>query len=447
MARADMRTAGAELTMTGGSGWRRLRLPAGLLVALALALPLALPVVAHAGPALPVAPVAAVPGAADAAAAGPAATAPLRAPPVVAVPAGPMQHAASPARPDPLPETMPDPMSKTVPGTGRGAMPGPVSGPGWYPFLRGGAMPAVPRVLTGAATGSVGRPPPRPDRIAAPAAAAVAGVAGSDSIRCTADGAICIHAASYTSDVCAAIDRSATEAGIDPHFLARLLWQESLFDPAARSPVGAQGIAQFMPSTAVMVGLDDPWNPAKAILASARYLRSLHEGLGNPGLAAIAYNGGEARAAGFVAGTGGLPRETRAYVAAITGHDALTWRDAPPQTLDLRLAGDTPFTEACIRLAGTRAIRSLAAPPPMAAWGVIVASHPNRAMAQGYADRLQTRLAPVLDGRPVELRRKRLAGTARLVYTAQIGHETRRDADAMCSRLKRAGGRCIVLRN
>lgn len=316
---------------------------------------------------------------------------------------------------------------------------------GRFPYMQGGDLPAVPPELSGALVTPGGaaaatRPLPRPGSVLARAAR-------NDAVRCSADGEICIHVASYTRDVCTTIDRSAKDAGIDPHFLARLLWQESLFDPAARSPVGAQGIAQFMPSTAAMVGLDDPWNPAKAIMASARYLRALHDQLGNPGLAAIAYNGGEARAAGFIAGTGGLPLETRAYVAAITGHDALSWRDAPPESLDLRLAGETPFTEACITLAGTRNIRSLAAPPRAQPWGVIVASHPNRAMAQGYASRLERQLSPILGGRSIELRRKRLTSSARLVYTAQIGHETRHEADALCSRLKRAGGRCIVLRN
>src|SRR5699024_3142965 len=117
--------------------------------------------------------------------------------------------------------------------------------------------------------GSLATPPaPRPGGIAAKAAAG--DLKSDDMIRCTGDGSLCIRAATYTEDVCTAIDHSASEAGIDPHFLARLLWQESLFEPAAISPVGAQGIAQFMPSTATMVGLDDPWNPAKAIQASAR---------------------------------------------------------------------------------------------------------------------------------------------------------------------------------
>lgn len=317
-------------------------------------------------------------------------------------------------------------------------------------FMSAGAMLPVPHELAsaGAALASLGRadastpPPPRPATIAARAASA------SDSLRCTRDGRSCIRAAHYTEDVCTAIKDAADRSGIDAHFFARLLWQESLFEPAARSPVGAQGIAQFMPGTAAMVGLDDPWNPAKAIDASARYLRQLRDGFGNLGLAAIAYNGGEARAASFLSGAGGLPWETRAYVQTITGHDALSWRDAPPAAPDLRLAGETPFREACIKLAAGRGIKSFAAPPsPVLTWGVIIASHPHQSMARNYAQNLERRLRPLLGGQSISVHRKRLTAGGRPVYTAQVGYETRQGADAFCSRLKRAGGRCIVLRN
>lgn len=332
---------------------------------------------------------------------------------------------------------------------GDATVPPPVSAAPGIAFLTAGAALPVPPELAsaGAALAALGRagtatpPLPRPAGIAARAAA------GGES-RCTGDGRTCIRAAHYTEDVCTAIEDAATRAGVDPHFFARLLWQESRFEPAARSPVGAQGIAQFMPGTAAMVGLDDPWNPAKAIDASARYLRQLRDGFGNLGMAAIAYNGGEARAASFKSGAGGLPWETRAYVATITGHDALTWRDAPPATLDLRLSGETPFRDACIKLAAGRGIKSFAAPPaPVAAWGVIVASHPHQSMARSYAAQLENRLRPLLGGQAITVHRKRLTAGGRPVYTAQVGYQTRQGADAFCTRLKRAGGRCIVLRN
>lgn len=330
------------------------------------------------------------------------------------------------------------------------AAPAPVATTPGAAFLTAGAALPVPRELasSAAALAALGRasaatpPLPRPATIAARAGSA------DNNLRCTGDGRSCIRAAHYTEDVCTAIEDAASRAGIDPHFFTRLLWQESRFEPAARSPVGAQGIAQFMPGTAAMVGLDDPWNPAKAIDASARYLRQLRDGFGNLGLAAIAYNGGEARAASFKSGAGGLPWETRAYVQIITGHDALTWRDQPPASLDLRLSGETPFREACITLAAGRGIKSFTPPPsPVLAWGAIVASHPHQSMARSYAQQLERRLRPLLGGQAITVHRKRLTAGGRPVYTAQVGYETRQGADAFCTRLKQVGGRCIVLKN
>jgi len=47
----------------------------------------------------------------------------------------------------------------------------------------------------------------------------------------------------------AAIEKYARERSIDPYLLAALIRQESVFDPAAVSPVGAIGLTQIMPTT------------------------------------------------------------------------------------------------------------------------------------------------------------------------------------------------------
>ncbi|MEH2604396.1 hypothetical protein V1277_003773 [Bradyrhizobium sp. AZCC 1588] len=108
----------------------------------------------------------------------------------------------------------------------------------------------------------------------------------------------------------------------------RLLWQESRFKAAEVSSAGAQGIAQFMPRTAVEMGLKDPFDPLQAIPASARFLRKLHDQFGNLGLAAAAYNAGGGRIAKWLSRRGALPKETRAYVKIITGNKAEAWTDA-----------------------------------------------------------------------------------------------------------------------
>ncbi len=103
--------------------------------------------------------------------------------------------------------------------------------------------------------------------------------------------------------------------GLSPALLAALLRSESGFDPRAVSPVGAQGIAQFMPATAAGMGLRDPFDPVQAIPAAARLLAGHVRAFGSLPLALAAYNAGP----GAVQRYGGIPPypETQAYVARI----------------------------------------------------------------------------------------------------------------------------------
>jgi hypothetical protein len=127
--------------------------------------------------------------------------------------------------------------------------------------------------------------------------------------------------------ICEAIKIAAEENDLPIGFFARLLWQESKFRTKAVSSAGAQGIAQFMPRTAVEMGLSNPLDPLEAIPASASYLRKLHDQFGNLGLAAAAYNAGGGRIGKWLARRGPLPKETRAYVKIITGHKTEDWTD------------------------------------------------------------------------------------------------------------------------
>jgi soluble lytic murein transglycosylase-like protein len=128
-----------------------------------------------------------------------------------------------------------------------------------------------------------------------------------------------------TAAFCEALTQAAEDVSLPPAFFARLIWQESRFKHDARSPVGAQGVAQFMPATAAEVGLSDPLDPLKALPASAKFLRRLHDQFGNLGLAAAAYNAGPGRIQNWLARRGPLPDETRNYVRIITGNAAENW--------------------------------------------------------------------------------------------------------------------------
>jgi len=88
--------------------------------------------------------------------------------------------------------------------------------------------------------------------------------------------------------------RSAARWGVPPALIAGQLMAESGFDPAAGSPAGAQGIAQFMPGTAAAYGLADPYDPVAAIDAEAHLMHDLLRQFGYPELALAAYNAGPA---------------------------------------------------------------------------------------------------------------------------------------------------------
>jgi hypothetical protein len=129
------------------------------------------------------------------------------------------------------------------------------------------------------------------------------------------------------AEMCEALASAATEHSLPAPFLIRLIWQESRFRHNVISHAGAQGIAQFMPETANVMGLDDPFDPLEALPVSARFLRKLIERFGNLGLAAAAYNAGPKRVLDWLAGKGTLPKETQDYVKTITGQPAETWRN------------------------------------------------------------------------------------------------------------------------
>ncbi|WP_336490615.1 lytic transglycosylase domain-containing protein [Methylobacterium nigriterrae] len=122
------------------------------------------------------------------------------------------------------------------------------------------------------------------------------------------------------------IEHSALINGLPVEFLMRLLRRESGLNHRAVSRAGAQGVAQFMPGTASERGLADPFNPFEAIPKSAELLKEYRTRFGNLGFAAAAYNAGQQRVRDWLSGRSALPKETREYVARITGRTADDWR-------------------------------------------------------------------------------------------------------------------------
>jgi soluble lytic murein transglycosylase-like protein len=161
-------------------------------------------------------------------------------------------------------------------------------------------------------------------------------------------------------EVCSKLAAAAQEAEIPVSFLARLIWQESRFRSREISPVGAQGMAQFMPGTAAEEGLDDPFDPLKAIPAAAGFLRKLHRQFGNLGLAAAAYNAGSGRIRQWLARRVALPQETRDYVRRVTGNTAEDWT-APSHTVAMTL--QLPKEAPCEGVGGLSRAKSAALIP------------------------------------------------------------------------------------
>jgi hypothetical protein len=114
-----------------------------------------------------------------------------------------------------------------------------------------------------------------------------------------------------------AIGRAAQRWSVSAALLAAQLFQESGFNPFARSVAGALGIAQFMPGTARAYGLRDPFDATSAIDAQAHHMRDLLRAFGSVPLALAAYNTGPGR----VRACGCVPPipETQSYVADILG--------------------------------------------------------------------------------------------------------------------------------
>ncbi|MFC5345312.1 lytic transglycosylase domain-containing protein [Brevundimonas staleyi] len=112
-----------------------------------------------------------------------------------------------------------------------------------------------------------------------------------------------------------AIGAAADRHGLDPKLLHSLVLVESGYRPTACSPVGACGLTQLMPATAVELGVADRFDPVANLGGGAEYLARQIVRFGDLRLALAAYNSGPTR----VARLGRVPDipETRAYVAQV----------------------------------------------------------------------------------------------------------------------------------
>lgn len=107
----------------------------------------------------------------------------------------------------------------------------------------------------------------------------------------------------------------ALEHGLSASLVKAVVTEESCFDPAARSKVGAIGLMQLMPETAAWLRVADPTDPEQNLRAGVRYLATLVDEFGGLELPLAAYNAGP----GTVRRLGRMPAfsETVAYVGRV----------------------------------------------------------------------------------------------------------------------------------
>ncbi|OPF93725.1 lytic transglycosylase domain-containing protein [Rhodopseudomonas palustris] len=258
--------------------------------------------------------------------------------------------------------------------------------------------------------------------------------------------------------ICLMIESAAKAHDLPLEFFARVIWQESRFQPDAVGPVTrsgkrAQGIAQFMPGTASERRLLDPFDPVQALPKSAEFLKELRDQFGNLGLAAAAYNAGPRRVQEWLAGTGGMPLQTRDYVFAITGSSVDDWAKAGRAAKLPEAKGDTDCRTlmALLKRAPNPFVAELEQRVKLGAdrpWGVQLAAGFNRNRALASYARAMSRLSTVIGERDPTLLSGvfRSRGT-RPFYQVRIGAETRGEADDLCKQIRRAGQACLVLRN
>jgi soluble lytic murein transglycosylase-like protein len=258
--------------------------------------------------------------------------------------------------------------------------------------------------------------------------------------------------------ICLMIESAAKANDLPLEFFARVIWQESRFQsnavgPPTRNGQRAQGIAQFMPGTASERRLLDPFDPVQALPKSAQYLRELREQFGNLGLAAAAYNAGPRRVQQWLAGEGPMPEETRHYVAAITGTTVDGWAAAGKSPKPPERAPNSSCRElmALLKRAPNSFVTELEAHVELAAarlWGVQLAAGFNRNQALAMYARAMKRLSAVIGDQDPSLLSSVMRNRGyHTFYQVRIGADTRPEADNLCSRIRRAGGACFVLKN
>lgn len=121
----------------------------------------------------------------------------------------------------------------------------------------------------------------------------------------------------YVNSYDALIEKHATIYQVSPQLVRAVMQVESGFNPRAVSAKGAMGLMQLMPSTAIEMGVRNPFDPDENIRGGVAYLRRLLNRYANDEEVALAaYNAGPEAVDRYHARVPPYP-ETRRYVAEV----------------------------------------------------------------------------------------------------------------------------------
>ena len=130
------------------------------------------------------------------------------------------------------------------------------------------------------------------------------------------------------------IVKCAVEMGVEPEIALAIAKKESGFNQNKRSPAGAIGVFQLMPSTARRMGYN-PYNYRDNIKGGITYYKNMRKMFNSDSLAFAAYNAGPGNVKKF----GGIPpfAETKKFVAICTQYYN-TYKNSPDTNVSRYLA-------------------------------------------------------------------------------------------------------------